>query len=567
MKAAVYCRVSTEEQRDRQTIELQREFARKYCELHEIPVAGVYCDDGITGTLPLSERPEGRRLLDDARAGGFDSVLLYRLDRLGRDPRLILNAVDELEVLGVQVRSMTEPFDTSSPSGRFTLTILSGVAGLERETILQRMSEGMNRAVKEGAWTGVVPYGYRRTGERRHARLVVSEEPIPGFSMSEKDVVLQIYRMYIEEQKSCIQIAIHLNHLHIPPAFRIAGHSNGKRIKKTAGLWYSGRIRNVLVNTVYKGIHYYGKRSRKRPEPIERQVPAIVDAATWDRAQEQLKRNRLWSPRNGKQNYLLRGMMRCTLCRRICYGSDSYASRRYYLCGGKTNQAYAAEEFRRGRCPSRPVPATLEQVVWADIESFLRNPGPVIEEVAESLEDLGSQVEAIRKEVRTAERGLADKNSEREAVLALYRRGRIDDATLDQQLDEIERERVGLTEALSDAQERLRGVEGASAHLRDAEAVLRTLNARLDQPLTFALKRDLVETLVESIQIDTVADDGKRKLIATIRYRFTPPESESSFTVKTHRCASRNYGVSRVYRCVIRTILWPVEGVPATPAA
>jgi site-specific DNA recombinase len=173
-------------------------------------------------------------------------------------------------------------------------------------------------------------------------------------------------------------------------------------------------------------------------------------------------------------------------------------------------------------------------VVWADIESFLRNPGPVIEEVAESLEDLGSQLEAIRKEVRTAERGLADKNSEREAVLALYRRGRIDDATLDQQLDEIERERVGLTEALSDAQERLRGVEGASAHLRDAEAVLRTLNARLDGPLTFALKRDLVETLVESIQIDTVADDGKRKLIATIRYRFSPLDQESSFTVKTH---------------------------------
>ena len=135
-------------------------------------------------------------------------MLLYRLDRLGRDPRLILNAVDELEALGVQVRSMTEPFDTSSPSGRFTLTILSGVAGLERETILQRMSEGMNRAVKEGAWTGVVPYGYRRVGERRHARLVVSDEPIPGFSMSEKDVVLQVYRMYIEEQKSCIQVAV-----------------------------------------------------------------------------------------------------------------------------------------------------------------------------------------------------------------------------------------------------------------------------------------------------------------------------------------------------------------------
>jgi hypothetical protein len=126
---------------------------------------------------------------------------------------------------------------------------------------------------------------------------------------------------------------------------------------------------------------------------------------------------------------------------------------------------------------------------------------------------------------------------------------------------------VGLTEAHRDALERLRGVEGASAHLRDAEALLRTLNARLDEPLTFALRRELVELLVESIQIDTIPEDGKRKLIATIRYRFAPLESESSFAIQTNRSASRNYGVSRVYRCVIRTILWPVEGVPATPAA
>jgi site-specific DNA recombinase len=357
-----------------------------------------------------------------------------------------------------------------------------------------------------------------------------------------------------------------LNRLRVPTAYQIAGHSNGKRIKKTAGLWYSGRIRNILVNPVYRGTHYYGKRSRKRPEPIERQVPPIVDAATWDRAQEQLKKNRLWSPRNGKQNYLLRGMMRCSLCGRVCYGSDSYASRRYYLCGGKTNQAYAADEFSRGRCPSRAVPGSIELVVWADIESFLRNPGPVIEEVAESLDDLKDQVESLRKDAAAAERALKAKNSEREAVLALYRRGRIDDATLDQQLDEIERERVGLTEALRDAQERLRVVEGASAHLRDAEAVLRTLNARLDGPLTFALKRDLVETLVESIKIDTVPEDGKRKLIATIRYRFSPLDQESSFTVKTHRGASRNWGVSRVYRCVVRTTRgqW---GFPAAAAS
>jgi hypothetical protein len=94
---------------------------------------------------------------------------------------------------------------------------------------------------------------------------------------------------------------------------------------------------------------------------------------------------------------------------------------------------------------------------------------------------------------------------------------------------------VGLTEALSDAQERLRGVEDASSHLRDTEGLLATLNARLDEPLTFALKRELVEALVEAILIETIPQEGggQRKLVATIRYRFTPLESESSFTVET----------------------------------
>jgi site-specific DNA recombinase len=306
-------------------------------------------------------------------------------------------------------------------------------------------------------------------------------------------------------------------------------------MKKTAGLWYSGRVRDTLVSTAYKGVHFFAKRSAKRREPIERKVPAIVDPTTWDRAQEQLRKNRLWSPRNGKRSYLLRGIMKCSLCRRFLYGTTNYSTRRYYLCGGKTNATYGAYEFSRGRCPSRAVPGTLEDVVWADIESFLRNPGPVIEEVAESLDDLGDQVAALRREARAAEQALAGKNREREAVLALYRRGRIDDATVDQQLEEVERERVGLTEALSDAQERLRGVEDASSHLRDTEGLLATLNARLDEPLTFALKRELVEALVEAILIETIPQEGggQRKLVATIRYRFTPLESESSFTVET----------------------------------
>ncbi|MDH7578748.1 MAG: recombinase family protein [Bacillota bacterium] len=62
MKAAVYCRVSTDEQAEAKTIENQVDFAKRYCDLHEIEIYDFYLDDGITGTIAIEQRPEGARL-------------------------------------------------------------------------------------------------------------------------------------------------------------------------------------------------------------------------------------------------------------------------------------------------------------------------------------------------------------------------------------------------------------------------------------------------------------------------------------------------------------------------
>src|SRR4029079_7217307 len=186
MAVGIYVRVSTEEQRERQSIITQREFGTRYCDLHELPIHETYADDGVSGTVPLESRPGGICLLEAARQHKFDQLLVYKLDRLGRDTRLILNAVAELEKHGVRVRSMTEEFDTATATGRLMLTMLSGFAAHERELIRERSVAGTNRLAEAGAWLGgVVPYGYRKDGERQEARLVRSDEPIPGVEMSE----------------------------------------------------------------------------------------------------------------------------------------------------------------------------------------------------------------------------------------------------------------------------------------------------------------------------------------------------------------------------------------------
>src|SRR5215207_6234968 len=114
-RVALYLRVSSEEQRDRETIEIQRDFLKEYCRLYGLEVVDTYADDGISGTIPLHERPEGKRLLQDAKEGQFGAVLVYKLDRLGRSLLVIVDAHDRLQAAGVALRSATEPIDTSTP--------------------------------------------------------------------------------------------------------------------------------------------------------------------------------------------------------------------------------------------------------------------------------------------------------------------------------------------------------------------------------------------------------------------------------------------------------------------
>src|SRR5215211_3850940 len=100
-RVALYLRVSSEEQRDAGTIQTQRDFLEQYRELYGLEVVDVYADDAVSGTIPLHERPEGRRLLEDAKAGRFNTVLLYRLDRIGRKLLVVVDAHDRLEEASV----------------------------------------------------------------------------------------------------------------------------------------------------------------------------------------------------------------------------------------------------------------------------------------------------------------------------------------------------------------------------------------------------------------------------------------------------------------------------------
>jgi len=150
-RAVLYGRTSTPDQHlESQFIPLRDIVAQRGLEL-----TGVYSDFGISGSK--ARRPGIDSLLQDARRGKFDVILVAAFDRLARSTRNFLELVDEFESLGIKLISAREAVDTSTPIGRMFVTLLGSIAELEKSFIRERIKAGMRRRKLDGLSVGRQP--------------------------------------------------------------------------------------------------------------------------------------------------------------------------------------------------------------------------------------------------------------------------------------------------------------------------------------------------------------------------------------------------------------------------
>lgn len=163
VRAAVYLRVSTEEQAQGNGLEAQRRQCLARAEVKGWTPVCEFADEGISGTRGESGRPGFAALMDATRSGAVNVVIIAALDRLGRRGAETAMLVESLFNDGVQVVSCKEDLDTSSPMGIAMLGIIATFARLERDTIVGRTTAGRNvRGTRDGERGGRVPLGYRR---------------------------------------------------------------------------------------------------------------------------------------------------------------------------------------------------------------------------------------------------------------------------------------------------------------------------------------------------------------------------------------------------------------------
>jgi site-specific DNA recombinase len=228
IRAAIYARVSSPNQKTNYSINEQIACCRKYIDQRGWTTHYLFFDEAEGGGT--IERPKFQSMLERAKSGCFDVIVVWKLDRFCRSLVDLVNVEKALRDCGVSLCSTTEFLDTTTTIGRFNFRTIGSVAELEREIIGERARMGLHALAKLHKWPNPhPPLGYKRLDD---GRLKVKEK--------EAKLVRRIFDMYLHE-KSMPQVAFTLNKEGILT-------KNGKK-------WTAVAVRDVLTDEIYIGIY------------------------------------------------------------------------------------------------------------------------------------------------------------------------------------------------------------------------------------------------------------------------------------------------------------------------
>ena len=361
LRCAIYTRKSSEEglEQDFNSLDAQREACEAYIasQKHEGwgALPNLYDDGGYSGGT--IERPALQQLLTDIAGGKIDVVVVYKIDRLTRSLLDFAKIVEIFEKRNVSFVSVTQQFNTTTSMGRLTLNVLLSFAQFEREVTGERIRDKVAASKRKGMWMGGhVPIGYDA-----HDRTLVINEP-------EAATVRAIFDLYLEHGTvPALQAEVARRGLITRRRTTGAGGSGGGRT------FSRGHLYKLLTNPLYIGeIDHKGERHRG-------QHPAIIDRATWDAVQAQLRANTHGKRRrtNSKEPSLLSGLLFDEVGHRL--------SATHAVKNGRRYRYYAGSPERESKAGQKPVirisAPEIEPAVIRQVTAFLGQTTRLIDEL------------------------------------------------------------------------------------------------------------------------------------------------------------------------------------------
>jgi site-specific DNA recombinase len=392
--AAIYTRVSSDQQKESKTIESQVEALLSFASEKGCVVAEEYIfkDEGYSGAILV--RPGLEKIRDLSAEGSIQAVLIYSPDRLSRNYAYQVVLLDEFASNGTEVLFVNSP-KAETPEEALLLQFQGMIAEYERALIKERSRRGKRSKAKAGIINvlGGAPFGYeyiRKTPQSTASYQIVEQEAL---------VVREIFKLYTEDFLSLRAIAKEL----------------GNRLIKTRKgnvCWQATTIRNMLSNAAYIGKAYFSKtecterkritkgfrakggysaknhckKQRSKDEWIEIAVPPIVSTEIFELAEHRLKINKAQSARNTIEVSLLQGLLVCNECGYSLHRVSSNSSKRkiyYYRCGGADSSRFGKAK----KCNCRPVRQDyVDELVWQNILELLKDPKLIQAEIDKRIE-------------------------------------------------------------------------------------------------------------------------------------------------------------------------------------
>ncbi|QKQ28904.1 recombinase family protein [Staphylococcus hominis] len=325
-----YIRVSTEKQVEGYSIEGQITQIEQYCQFNGYELVDIYADRGISGKS--MNRPELQRMLNDAKNGKLDCVMVYKTNRLARNTSDLLTIVEELHRQNVEFFSLSERMEVKNSTGKLMLQILASFSEFERNTILENIYTGQRQRALEGYYQGNLPLGYNNIPDNKKELMI---------NQHEANIVKYIFESYAKGH-GYRKIANALNH---------KGY-----VTKKGNPFSISAVTYILSNPFYIGKIQFAKykdwndKRRKglndKPVIAEGKHTPIISQDLWDKVQARKKQVSEKPQVHGKGTNILTGIISCPQCSAPMAASnttntlkDGTKKRiRYYSCSNFRNK-------------------------------------------------------------------------------------------------------------------------------------------------------------------------------------------------------------------------------------
>ena len=331
MIGAIYARYSDGPQQTEQSIEGQVHDCEKYAQDHGIQIAEVYADRHISGRSTAG-RTEFMRMLDDAKRGAFDTVIVWKIDRFGRNRQDIALAKMQLKKAGVSLKFAAESVP-DTPEGIILESVLEGLAEYYSADLSQKVRRGIRENISKGISYGMIPFGYKLDAERH---IIIDED--------KAKLVREAFQM----------------HIHGATKKQISAMLAEHGVLSRNGTPYS-------VNAIFRMLRnerYVGRWSLQRD--ILPQM-AILDMETYNLAQKCHKAHR----GHPVEDYILSGLAYCE-CGEPLVGdmctSKTGAQHRYYMCrSARKKRGCGSGRVRKEVLEDAVVRATVEDMLTDEV--------------------------------------------------------------------------------------------------------------------------------------------------------------------------------------------------------